>query len=179
VHALLDAPGASCIMQGLYRMSGAQHIDNDINIDHAKPSATSRVYYKGILDGQSKAVFSGRVLVRKDAQKTNALQHDKNLILSRGAEIFTKPSLEIFADDVKCFHGAAAGEMSEDALFYLQARGIRKDDAVQMLIHAFATEIIDTVQEPWLKEYMDSLFTKGMPGRPIVTDTTQDLVRES
>ncbi len=129
-QVLLDAPGSSCFLNGLYLTSTGQHIDNLINIDHAKPHTTSRLMYKGILDGKSKAVFGGQVLVRKDAQKTDAQQTDKNLLLSEQAEVNSKPSLLIYADDVKCSHGATAGHMDETTLFYLRSRGsIRRPPA--------------------------------------------------
>ena len=125
--------------------SGTQHIDNYVNIDHAKPHTTSRLYYKGILDGRSKAVFGGTVLVRRDAQKADAQQTDKNLILSDHAEVDSKPSLLIYADDVKCGHGATAGHIDEDIIFYMRTRGLDLETASSLLIHGFASEIIETV----------------------------------
>ncbi len=159
LNVLLDAEGASCFLNGLYMTSGRQHIDNDINIDHARPHTTSDQYFKGVLDGQSRAVFSGRVLVRKDAQKTYAKQADKNLLLSRGARVNTKPSLEIYADDVQCFHGATAGAVADDALFYMRSRGIDEETATTLLVHGFAREIIERVRLEPLREYFDQLFT--------------------
>jgi Fe-S cluster assembly protein SufD len=162
-QVLLDAPGASCTLNGLYLTSGTQHMDNFINIDHAKPYGTSRLLYKGILDGHSRAVFGGNVLVRKEAQKTDAQQTDKNLLLSEDAEVDSKPSLLIYADDVKCGHGATAGHMDEDTLFYMRSRGLDVETASRMLVHAFASEIVDTVKLPPLREYLDRLFMEAIP----------------
>ena len=160
---LLDGPGASCTLNGLYMTSGRQHVDNYINIDHAKPNTTSRLYYKGILDGQSRAVFGGTVLVRKDAQKTDAIQSDKNLLLSPEAEVDTKPALFIYADDVKCGHGATAGNIDEDTVFYMRSRGIDLKTASQLLIYGFASEIVDTVQDEHLHSYLQDLFLESLP----------------
>lgn len=162
-QVLLDAPGSSCFLNGLYLTSTGQHIDNLINIDHAKPHTTSRLMYKGILDGKSKAVFGGQVLVRKDAQKTDAQQTDKNLLLSEQAEVNSKPSLLIYADDVKCSHGATAGHMDETTLFYLRSRGLDPETASRMLVHAFASEIIDAVKLKPLRDYLDGLFLRAVP----------------
>jgi len=162
-QVLLDAPGASCALNGLYLTTGAQHMDNFINIDHAKPNGTSRLLYKGILDGKSRAVFGGNVTVRKEAQKTDAQQTDKNLLLSLDAEVDSKPSLLIYADDVKCGHGATAGHIDDDTLFYMQSRGLDVETASQILIHAFASEIIDTVELTPLREYLDRLFMDAIP----------------
>ena len=164
LHILLQAPGSSCTLKGLYVTSGTEHIDNHINIDHATPHTSSDQFFKGILDGRSRAVFSGRVLVRKDAQKTYARQSDKNLLLSEGARINTKPSLEIFADDVQCFHGATAGAMAQDALFYMKSRGLSEETARKLLIYGFASEIIDTVILEPLKAHLDGLSRGSVPG---------------
>jgi Fe-S cluster assembly protein SufD len=162
-QVLLDAPGSSCFLNGLYLTSTGQHIDNLINIDHAKPHTTSRLLYKGILGGKSKAVFGGQVLVRKDAQKTDAQQTDKNLLLSDQAEVDSKPSLLIYADDVKCSHGATAGHMDETTLFYLRSRGLDLETASRMLVHAFASEIIDSVKLKPLRDYLNGLFLRAVP----------------
>ena len=159
LDVLLEGEGGSCFLSGLYVTSGRQHVDNHINIDHAKPHATSDQYFKGILGGQSRAAFSGRVLVRKDAQKTFAKQSDKNLLLSRGARINTKPSLEIYADDVQCFHGATAGAVADDALFYMMSRGIDRETATTLLVHGFAREIIERVRLEPLRDFLDRLFS--------------------
>lgn len=163
LHAILDAPGAYCNLLGLYMVSGTQHIDNALNIDHLKPHGTSHQYYKGILAGKSRAVFSGRVIVHRDAQKTFATQEDKNLVLSNEAEVDTKPSLEIYADDVQVTHGATAGQFEEDAVFYLQSRGIDLETASRLLINAFASEIIDTIQLEPLRAYLHELTSSSLP----------------
>ncbi len=163
-HVLLDGQGSSSALNGLYRIAGREHLDNHMGIDHVRPHTTSRMDYRGILDGASTGVFSGRVLVRKEAQKTDAEQHDKNLILSREAQAFAKPSLEIYADDVKCSHGAAAGDIEEDALFYMQSRGLDRRTARRLLIQAFASHIIDTVKPEPLQDYLNRLFAGALPG---------------
>jgi Fe-S cluster assembly protein SufD len=163
LSVLLDGPGSTCRLNGLYMTSGSQHQDNNINIEHAKPHTTSRLYYKGILDGKSRAVFGGTVLVRKEAQKTDALQSDKNLVLSPDAEIDSKPALFIYADDVKCGHGATAGNIDLDTVFYMRSRGLDVDAASRLLIYGFARESIDTVREQHLKTYLESLFLESLP----------------
>ena len=162
-QVLLDATGASCSLNGLYLTTGTQHLDNMINVDHAKPHTKSRLLYKGILDGKSRAVFGGTVLVRKDAQKADARQTDKNLLLSDDAEVDSKPSLFIYADDVQCSHGATAGHMDEDTLFYMRSRGLDPETASRMLIQAFASEIIDTVRLGPLREHLDKVFLEALP----------------
>ena len=162
-QVLLDAPGASCSLHGLYLTTGTQHMDNFINIDHTKPYGTSQLNYKGILDERSRAIFGGTVVVRKDAQKTDAHQTDKNLLLSEDAEVDSKPSLLIYADDVKCGHGATAGHIDHDTLFYMRSRGLDPETARRILIHAFASEIIDTVRVEPLRDYLDELFLEAIP----------------
>ena len=159
----LAGTGAECTLNGLYLTKGSQHIDNYINIDHAEPYGTSRMFYKGILDGRSRAVFGGNVTVRKDAQKTDAQQTDKNLLLSEYAEVDSKPSLLIYADDVKCGHGATAGHIDADTVFYMHSRGLDLPTASRILIHAFASEIIDTVALEPLREYLDAQFQSAIP----------------
>ena len=130
--------GAEATLNGLYIVNGSQHVDNHTAIDHAKPHGTSHELYKGILDGESSAVFNGRIMVRKDAQKTDSKQTNKNLVLSDDAVIETKPELQIFADDVRCTHGATIGQLDAEALFYLQSRGIGRSEARSLLTYAFA-----------------------------------------
>ncbi|MDA0262861.1 MAG: Fe-S cluster assembly protein SufD [Chloroflexi bacterium] len=167
LEVLLDAPGAYCSLNGLYLTADNQHIDNLISIDHAKPNCTSRLNYKGILDGKSRAVFGGTVMVRRDAQKSDAEQTDKNLILSNSAEVDSKPSLLIYADDVKCSHGATAGHIDADTLFYLRSRGLDLDTASRMLVHAFASEIINTVNLEPLQDYLNTLFAAAIPNKAL------------
>ena len=163
LHVLLDGPGCSCYLNGLYMTSGRQHIDNFINIEHAKPHTTSRLKYKGILDDRSRAIFGGTVLVQKGAQKTDALQSDKNLVLSPKAEVDSKPALFIYADDVKCGHGATAGNIDESTVFYMRSRGLDPETASRLLIYGFASEIIDTVLVEGLRSYLERLFLASLP----------------
>ncbi len=158
----MDAPGAECYLRGLYVTAGTQHIDNYLTIDHAEPHCTSRLYYKGILDDRSRAVFGGTVFVRPGAIKTDAYQEDKNLLLSDEAEVDSKPSLEIYADDVKCGHGATAGAIAEEALFYMQSRGLDPKTAQVFLVKGFAAEILDSMMEP-LREYLERQVTQALP----------------
>jgi len=146
INVILDGTGADCVLNGLYVTKGQQHADNHTSIDHAKPHCTSRELYKGILDDASSSVFHGRIVVRKDAQKTNAKQTNKNLLLSKNASINTIPQLEILADDVKCTHGATIGQINEEELFYLRSRGIDKDAARTLLSYAFATELLSAIR---------------------------------
>ena len=137
--------GSECTLNGLYLIAGSQHVDNHSLIDHAAPHASSHELYKGILGGRATAVFNGKILVRKHAQKTDAKQTNKNLVLSNTAVINTKPELQIYADDVKCTHSATVGQLDEDALFYLRARGIPAVEARDLLIYAFARDIIERI----------------------------------
>jgi len=146
IVAVLGGEGAECTLNGLYVAGGQTLIDTHTTIDHAQPHCPSHEVYKGILGGHAKAVFNGKIIVRPDAQKTDAKQTNKALLLSDSAQINTKPQLEIFADDVKCTHGAAIGQLDEDAMFYLRARGISEVDAKSLLIHAFAAEVLGGVK---------------------------------
>jgi len=153
--------GAEATLNGLYLVNGTQHIDNHTVIDHAKPHGTSHELYKGILDGKANAVFNGRIIVRKDAQKTDSKQTNKNLVLSDDAVINTKPELQIHADDVRCTHGATIGQLDAEAMFYLQSRGIGKDEARSLLTYAFAQDVLDRIKVPALKESLEkTLFEK-------------------
>jgi Fe-S cluster assembly protein SufD len=159
---LLDNPGAECQLRGLYVGAGSQHIDNYLTIDHTAPHCKSRLYYKGILDDESRAVFGGMVLVRQGAVKTDSHQEDKNLLLSEKAEVDSKPSLEIYCDDVLCGHGATAGALAEDALFYMQSRGISESDANRLLIKGFANDVLDETIEP-LREFLENQTMAALP----------------
>lgn len=143
IVAVLDGEGAECTLNGLYMVAGRQHVDHHTLIDHAKPHGNSRELYKGVLDGQARAVFDGSIIVRPDAQKTDAMQTNKNLLLSDEAIIHTKPELKIFANDVKCKHGATIGQIAADALFYLRSRGISQKAARQLLVYAFVSEMVN------------------------------------
>ena len=163
LYTSLDGENASCDLKGLYFTSGRQHMDNYININHTEPYATSRLYYKGILDGRSRAVFGGTVYVQPGAIKTDSHQEDKNLVLSPDAEVDSKPSLFIWADDVKCGHGATAGNIDMDTVFYMRSRGIDLEAASRLLIYGFASEIIDTVEDDYLRSYLERLFLDSLP----------------
>ncbi|MCH7836207.1 MAG: Fe-S cluster assembly protein SufD [Chloroflexi bacterium] len=164
IQVLLDAPGSSCFLNGLYVTTGSQHIDSYINIDHAKPHTTSRLYYRGILDGESRAVFGGTVFVRPGADKADAHQEDKNLILSENAQVASKPSLEIYADDVKCGHGATAGMIAEDAVFYMRSRGLDMETATAFLIRGFARGILDSIRVDRLRSFSERLTSRALRG---------------
>ena len=149
--------GTEATLNGLYIANGSQHIDNHTVIDHAKPHGTSHELYKGILDDQATAVFNGRIIVRKDAQKTDSKQTNKNLVLSDDAVINTKPELQILADDVRCTHGATIGQLDAESMFYLQSRGIARPDARNLLIYAFAQDIADRVKLPTLHDSLERI----------------------
>ena len=152
--------GAEATVNGLYLVNGTEHVDNHTVIDHAKPHGTSHELYKGILDGHSSAVFNGRIIVRKDAQKTDSKQTNKNLVLSDDAVIDTKPELQIFADDVRCTHGATIGQLDAEALFYMQSRGIGKAQARSLLTRAFAQDIIDRIKIPVLRAQLEKVLSE-------------------
>ena len=163
VRALLASEGSECTLNGLYMATGKQHLDNRTLIDHQSPRCTSRELYKGVLAGHSRGVFSGRVLVQKDAQKTDASQTNRNLLLSEDALVNTKPQLEIFADDVKCAHGAAVGQLDEDALFYLRSRGLGREAARSLLTYAFASEMVNLIPLGPLRARVRELVTSRLP----------------
>jgi Fe-S cluster assembly protein SufD len=155
IHVTMDHEGAECWVDGLYLVTSAQHTDTHSVIDHRKPHCTSHQLYKGILDGKSRAVFNGKIFVRHDAQKTDAMQTNKNLLLSNEARVDTKPQLEILADDVKCAHGAAVGQIEEDELFYLETRGIHPDLARNLLTYGFAEEVIGKIRIDSIRAQLD------------------------
>lgn len=157
INSVLDGEGAECTLNGLYLGTGSQLIDTHTTIDHAKPHCPSHELYKGILSGKSKGVFNGKIKVRKDAQKTDAKQTNKNLVLSDEASIDTKPQLEIFANDVKCTHGATIGQLDEDAIFYLRSRGVSLEKARDILIYAFASDVIDRIKIEPLREQLHEI----------------------
>jgi Fe-S cluster assembly protein SufD len=154
----LKGEGADCTMNGVYLADGERLMDTHTSLDHAMPHCTSHEIYKGILAGRAKAVFNGRIIVRLDAQKTDAKQTNRALLLSDDATINSNPQLEIFADDVKCTHGAAVGQLDEEAMFYLQARGLTRVEARDMLLHAFAGEVLEGLKIPALREQIETNF---------------------
>ena len=163
VDARLDGEGASLVLNGLYHASGDQHVDTHMVVDHAKPHGESHELYKGVLDGRATAVFDGLIHVHKGAQKTNAKQSNRNLLLSREAIANSNPQLRIFADDVKCTHGSTVGELDADALFYLRSRGIGADAARAILTRAFAGEVIAGVRPAALRAQLERLLAERLP----------------
>jgi Fe-S cluster assembly protein SufD len=157
IRANLAGEGLECILNGLYLTRDEQLADHHMIVEHAQPHCASHEYFNGILDDKSRGVFHGRILVRKIAQKTDAKQTNKNLLLSDNATADTKPQLEIYADDVKCTHGATIGQLNDESIFYLRSRGIGADNARRMLIHAFAGEIIARVKHDAVREELDKL----------------------
>jgi Fe-S cluster assembly protein SufD len=160
----LNEPQASCFMNGIYAPSDDQHMDHHTCVTHAVPDCSSVQDYKGILNGKSRAVFNGKVIVAKHAQHTNAQQQNKNLLLSLNSEIDTKPQLEIFANDVTCTHGATVGQLDQEALFYLATRGIEQEEASQYLIQAFAVENFRAVENPKLAQDLNALLLQQIGG---------------
>lgn len=144
---IIDGEGANSTLNGLYCLNGAQHADNHTSVDHRFPNCTSNQLYKGILNGSSRAVFNGKIFVKPIAQKTNSYQLNKNLLMGKDCRVDTKPQLEIFADDVKCTHGATIGQLDPDEIFYLQTRAIPKDKVIQMLARGFVDELLNMIKD--------------------------------
>ena len=161
VDVTLDDEGCECTLNGLYAAAGHQHMDNRTRIDHAKPHCNSHELYKGILDERAKGVFNGKIYVHPDAQKTDAKQSNRVLLLSDDAVIDTKPQLEIYADDVKCTHGATVGQIDETALYYLRSRGISEDLARSLLVYAFANEIASALSLEAVREHVERFLLAG------------------
>ena len=157
IRGKLTGEGGEAICNGLYLLKDKQHFDTHLFMDHAVPKCNSHELYKGILDGRARAVFCGRILVQKDAQQTDAIQNNKNLLLARTAKVHTLPQLEIYADDVKCTHGATVGQLDEQALYYLQSRGIHPKQGHAMLTFAFANEVLDEVRCKSAKTYIEGM----------------------
>lgn len=166
----LNEPNCTCTLDGLYLLNDKQHVDHHTRIDHMAASCTSREYYRGVLDGESRGVFNGKVIVHLGANNTDANQTNHNLLLSRQAEIDTKPQLEIFADDVKCTHGATVGQLSDESLFYLRSRGLDEVVARSMLIYGFANDIIRGVDVPYLRTRLEHLLLDRLPQGEMVKE---------
>ncbi len=160
VHPVLAGEGGECLINGLFIGSGHQHLDNYMLVEHASPRCGSRQFYNGILDGHAHGVFHGRIIVHKDAQKTDAKQTNRNLLLSDDAQIDTKPQLEIYADDIKCTHGATIGQIEGDALFYLRSRGIDEVSARKLLLFAFASECLDRMKQGPVHRHVEGLINQ-------------------
>ena len=164
VHPVLGGEGGECLINGLFIGNGSQHMDNYMLVEHASPHCSSRQFYNGILDGHSHGVFHGRIIVHKHAQKTDAKQTNRNLLLSDDAQIDTKPQLEIYADDVKCTHGATIGQVDEHALFYMRSRGIEEASARGLLLLAFANECLERMKCRPVRDYLQDLVQGWLPG---------------
>ena len=163
VHSLLEGEKSHTTMDGLYLLNDAQHIDNHTRIDHLVPNTTSNELYKGVLDDKSHGVFNGKVIVHKDAQKTDSKEYNHNLLLSRDCEIDTKPEMEIYADDVKCGHGSTVGQLDKDQLFFLRARGLDEVSARSLLTHAFAVEVLDRIPNETIRKAMSIVIEQQLP----------------
>jgi Fe-S cluster assembly protein SufD len=156
LNVLFAGEGGECTLNGLFAGAGSQHLDNHTLIDHATPHCMSRELYKGILGGKSRGVFHGKIIVRPDAQKTDAMQTNKNLLLSKEALVNSTPALEIRADDVKCRHGSTIGQLDQGALFYLRSRGIGEEDARALLTYAFAADVASRIKVPSIREGVEA-----------------------
>lgn len=162
LNIVLDEERCEAHLYGIYLQQGQSHIDNHTVVDHAKPHCESNELYKGMLDDQSTGVFNGKIFVRQDAQKTNAYQSNKNVLLSEGASVNTKPQLEIFADDVKCSHGCTIGRLDDESLFYLRSRGIPENIARSLLLHGFALDILEQIKLTPIRDYVDKMISERL-----------------
>lgn len=172
IHAYLGGEGVSCTLNGLYLARGKQVVDHHMWIDHAKPHCHSYELFKGILEDESRAVFSGRIHVHKDAQKTDAKQSNRNLLLSDGALCHSNPQLEIFADDVRCTHGSTTGHLDDEAVFYLRSRGIGEDAAKSLLTYAFAGEVLQEIKLDVVRRDVENFLFTRLPKGDVVRQAT-------
>lgn len=170
INPIIDGEHVQSVLNGIYIGRGEQHLDNLMRVEHRKPNCDSRQYYKGILCDQSRGVFTGRIIVSQDAQKTDAVQSNENLLLSPDAQAQTRPQLEIYADDVKCTHGATIGELDDDALFYFRSRGLDETTAKSLLVYAFACESIDRIEHEELRTVIRSLMLRKLPNMTSLED---------
>ncbi|MGH9340004.1 MAG: Fe-S cluster assembly protein SufD [Acidobacteriota bacterium] len=170
INGVLNGEGADCCLNGMYLVKGEQHVDNHTRLDHAKPHCSSRELYKGILDDKATGVFHGRIVVYKDAQKTDSKQTNNNLLLSDEALINTQPQLEIYADDVKCTHGATIGQLDENAIFYLRSRGIGERTAYSLLIYAFASQVVGKIRVEALRNELNEYLFDWLPRGELVRE---------
>jgi len=162
LNIAMEAEYSESHFYGLYFLKGNTHVDNHTVVDNVKPNCLSNELYKGVIDDEATAVFNGKIFVQRDAQKTNAFQSNKNILLSDTATVNTKPQLEIFADDVKCSHGCTVGQLDEEGLFYMRSRGISEKAAKSLLVHAFAIDILDHIKPEPIREYVDQLISKRL-----------------
>ncbi len=174
IHGQLAAEGAEIIMNGLYMTGDKQHVDNHTRVDHLKPRTLSTENYRGVLNGKSRAVFNGKVIVHKDAQKIEAHQNNANLLLSDDAEIDTKPELEIYADDVKCTHGATVGQLDQNMLFYLRSRAIDEETARSLLTYAFADALISNISFAPIRNRLERLVIGQLPDAALIREFTNE-----
>jgi len=163
IHVEMNGEGAECALNGLYLVGGRQHVDHHTRIDHVRPHCRSRESYKGVIDGRARAVFNGKVVVHKGADQTDSAQSNANLLLSDKAEVDTKPDLEIHADDVKCAHGATVGQLDMNQLFYLKSRGLSEEDARNVLMFAFADEVLAEIKLPEVRRYLERVAFEKLP----------------
>ncbi len=166
----LDEPGAEVKLNGLYMTNNRQHVDNHTLVEHKQPHTTSHEHFRGVMNGHSRAVFNGKVIVHEQAQKTEAHQSNANLLLSGNAEVDTKPELEIYADDVKCSHGATVGQLDENMLFYLRSRGVDEHTARSLLTYAFADEIIRDIRFPEIRERLEHSIAGELPDTDLIEE---------
>ena len=166
----LDEPGAEVKLNGLYLTNNRQHVDNHTLVEHKQPHTTSHEHFRGVMNGHSRAVFNGKVIVHEQAQKTEAHQSNANLLLSGNAEVDTKPELEIYADDVKCSHGATVGQLDENMLFYLRSRGVDEHTARSLLTYAFADEIIRDIRFPEIRERLEHSIAGELPDTELIEE---------
>ncbi|MGD1890096.1 MAG: Fe-S cluster assembly protein SufD, partial [Cyclobacteriaceae bacterium] len=157
LNIVLDDENCESHMYGLYMLDEKSHVDNHTAVDHRKPNSFSNELYKGIMDDNSKGVFNGKIYVRQDAQKTNAFQSNANILLTDDASIDTKPQLEIWADDVKCSHGATTGQIDEEQLFYLRTRGMSKEQATAILLRAFAGDVLENIELDFIRQQIEQV----------------------
>jgi Fe-S cluster assembly protein SufD len=170
VHALLAGEGGDCVLDGLYVLGGRQHFDTHMRVEHLAPRCDSHELYKGVIDDAAHAVFDGRIYVHRAAQKTDAKQTNRNLLLSDRAVANSNPQLEIFADDVKCTHGSTIGQLEPDALFYLRSRGIDRDAARSLLTYAFASELLGRIGVAALREAAEAVLVRRLAGGAVVEE---------
>ncbi len=168
IQAMLDAEGIHCTLNGLYLARGKQHVDHQMRVDHAKPNCHSYELFKGILEDRARAVFNGRIYVHQDAQKTDAKQSNRNLLLSKDALVHSNPQLEIFADDVRCTHGSTTGHLDDEAVFYLRSRGIGEEAARSLLTYSFAGEVLDEIRLEAVRADLEEFLFTRLPKGDIV-----------
>jgi Fe-S cluster assembly protein SufD len=171
IDVRLDGEGAECMLSGLAVQAGRQHVDTHTVVDHRQPRAVSRQLFKGVLDGEARGVFSGRVVVRHGANGTDAHQTNKNLLLADGVEVDSKPQLEIFADDVKCSHGAADGQLADEAIFYLKSRGLDEPAARTLLTRGFAREVLDRIRLEPIRDWCERLLARRLRDGRVIEET--------